>query len=257
MPGENEKRFQDFFEEGKYVLLKNYLYNYRLRIRAIHKRLKPSDAPLLLEIGSGLSPILKPSAQVVYSELSFVGLRTLKRSQRGGHYVVADGTRLPFRDGAFTNTIASEVLEHIPDDRAVLRELARVLRPEGQAIVTVPHRMMYYTSDDRFVKHCRRYEIAEMRDKMTAAGLHDVHEHKVLGPLEKVLMLTAVFLVSRMPGFRSPSERRTESGRNLRIVAPLFDWINRALMCVAWLDARIAPKSLAAVILFRAERPRG
>ena len=49
-----------------------------------------------------------------------------------------DGTRLPFADGTFDRIIASEVLEHIPDDQAALDELARVLRPGGTMAVTVP-----------------------------------------------------------------------------------------------------------------------
>ena len=46
--------------------------------------------------------------------------------------------RLPFADGTFDRVIASEVLEHIPDDAAAMAELARVLRPGGTMAVTVP-----------------------------------------------------------------------------------------------------------------------
>lgn len=50
----------------------------------------------------------------------------------------ADLTGLPFADGGFDLVLSSHVLEHIPDDRAALAELARVLRPGGTAILTVP-----------------------------------------------------------------------------------------------------------------------
>ncbi len=43
--------------------------------------------------------------------------------------VQGDALRLPFADGSFDRVIASEVLEHIPDDEAAMAELARVLRP--------------------------------------------------------------------------------------------------------------------------------
>ena len=42
-----------------------------------------------------------------------------------------DATCLPFNDESFERVIASEVLEHIPDDEAALAELARVLKPGG------------------------------------------------------------------------------------------------------------------------------
>ena len=55
-----------------------------------------------------------------------------------GHVVAGDGPSLPFPDGCFDRVIAAEVLEHVPDDAAVLAELARVLRPGGLMAVTVP-----------------------------------------------------------------------------------------------------------------------
>jgi SAM-dependent methyltransferase len=52
--------------------------------------------------------------------------------------VQADLTCLPFPTDAFDAIICSHVLEHIPDDRAAMREMARVLAPGGQALVVVP-----------------------------------------------------------------------------------------------------------------------
>jgi SAM-dependent methyltransferase len=52
--------------------------------------------------------------------------------------VRGDAGRLPFPDGAFDVVIAAEILEHIPDDRAVIAELTRVVRPGGTVVVTVP-----------------------------------------------------------------------------------------------------------------------
>ncbi len=55
-----------------------------------------------------------------------------------GHVVVGDGRALPFPDACFDKVIAAEVMEHVPDDAAILAELARVLRPGGTMAVTVP-----------------------------------------------------------------------------------------------------------------------
>lgn len=52
----------------------------------------------------------------------------------------ADATRLPFADASIDKIICSEVLEHIPDYQAVLREIERVLKPGGILAVTVPRR---------------------------------------------------------------------------------------------------------------------
>jgi ubiquinone/menaquinone biosynthesis C-methylase UbiE len=52
--------------------------------------------------------------------------------------VEGDGERLPFVDGLFDAVICTETLEHVPDDRAVLCELLRVLRQGGVLVISVP-----------------------------------------------------------------------------------------------------------------------
>lgn len=52
------------------------------------------------------------------------------------HHV--DLQALPFADASYDIVYASHVLEHVPDDRAALREISRILRPGGLAILPVP-----------------------------------------------------------------------------------------------------------------------
>lgn len=52
----------------------------------------------------------------------------------------ADVTRLPFASDSFDLVLCSHVLEHVADDRAAMRELARVCTPHGLVVVFVPHR---------------------------------------------------------------------------------------------------------------------
>jgi SAM-dependent methyltransferase len=49
-----------------------------------------------------------------------------------------DALHLPFADACFDRLICTEVFEHVPDDGALLSELARVLRPGGAIAVSVP-----------------------------------------------------------------------------------------------------------------------
>lgn len=95
--------------------------------------------------------------------------------------VNGDGTRLPFGDDAFDRIIASEVMEHVPDDQAALDELTRVLRPGGTIAVTVPawlpERICWALSDEYHAPevdggHIRIYTEGELRRKMVGAGLH-------------------------------------------------------------------------------------
>jgi 2-polyprenyl-6-hydroxyphenyl methylase/3-demethylubiquinone-9 3-methyltransferase len=56
-------------------------------------------------------------------------------AQHGVRAARADAGRLPFRDALFDVVVAGEILEHVPDFRAVLAESCRVLRPGGTLII--------------------------------------------------------------------------------------------------------------------------
>lgn len=93
-----------------------------------------------------------------------------------------DITALDLPDGAFDLVICSHVLEHVPDDAAAMRELARVLGPTGVAFVQVPFRAGAATDEDpgadaderlrRFgqADHVRWYG-DDFEDRLRAAGL--------------------------------------------------------------------------------------
>lgn len=103
-----------------------------------------------------------------------------------GRGVRGDAHRLPFPDGAFDRIIASEVLEHLPDDDVALAELRRVLRPGGTIAVTVPawlaETICWTLSEEYhapFVEggHLRVYTEAGLREKLRTAGLEPGGAH--------------------------------------------------------------------------------
>lgn len=58
----------------------------------------------------------------------------------GPKCVPADlAARLPFEDASFDYLLSSEAIEHLPDQLAMLRECARVLRPRGRLLLTTPN----------------------------------------------------------------------------------------------------------------------
>ena len=98
--------------------------------------------------------------------------------------VKGDALDLPFADGAFDCVIASEILEHVPEDGRAITELVRVLKPGGTLAVTVPRwlpeRVCWALSDEYHANeggHIRIYRADELRGKVLAHGLHPTHTH--------------------------------------------------------------------------------
>jgi SAM-dependent methyltransferase len=96
--------------------------------------------------------------------------------QAGG--VQANALQLPFADASFDRIVASEVLEHIPDDVTAIAELARVLRPGGTMAVTVPRCgpevVNWLLSDDYHDVpggHIRIYRRSELARRVGSSGL--------------------------------------------------------------------------------------
>ncbi len=250
-----ENRFDDFFQEPVYLSLKNLLYNYQVRKRAVREQLRRSNDGMTLEVGSGISPISPVTERTVYTELSFSALRFLKERQGEGQYVVADATMLPFKGRVFQNVVCSEVLEHIEDDLGAVAEMVNVLKKGGRLIVTFPHRRDFFAVDDRFVGHHRRYDLQEMLDILETSGLRDLSVGKVLGPLEKITMWSVVTLLSL---FSFAGQSSTAAGSRLHPPAALvkiFEVLNRLYAGLARLDARIVPTRLAMVLVAVAEKP--
>jgi SAM-dependent methyltransferase len=102
--------------------------------------------------------------------------------------VQGDALRLPFADGTFDRVIASEVLEHIPDDQAAMAELVRVLRPGGTMAVTVPRcgpEFVNWVLSDEYHDvpggHVRIYRRSVLWGRLASTGLEPVASHHAHG----------------------------------------------------------------------------
>jgi SAM-dependent methyltransferase len=78
--------------------------------------------------------------------------------------------QLPFEADRFDLIVATDVIEHLDDDRLALAELGRVAAPGGRLVITVPAYAWLWSRHDESLHHKRRYTAARMRAQLEASG---------------------------------------------------------------------------------------
>ncbi len=97
----------------------------------------------LAEIGSGGGHVLRmfPEARLTAIDVSSVFLDTARKNLRGydARFIKGEVDKLDLPPGSFDRIVCTEVLEHTQDPEAILATIARLLRPQGVAVITVPN----------------------------------------------------------------------------------------------------------------------
>jgi SAM-dependent methyltransferase len=189
-----------------------YYSGKRRLVRAWIERLRPpSSGDLLLDCGAGtglFAAEMESLCRVLVLDDHEEALRMLRARFQPGQVLSPERGDLPLPDASLDYLTALDVLEHIPDDAAAVRGFARVLRPGGLAVVTVPAGRALWSDWDVALHHQRRYARREL-GALFAPGdwdiLHVNHTNVVAYP--------AVWLLRRWRGRRGTppgTEKRAE-----------------------------------------------
>jgi SAM-dependent methyltransferase len=98
----------------------------------IHRSAPSARVGRLVDVGSGDSPYRR-----VIAHDSYVGLDRRPVGQ-DALLVTADAAALPLSDGVADGVLCTEVIEHVPDEHALARELARIARPGAPLLLSAP-----------------------------------------------------------------------------------------------------------------------
>jgi SAM-dependent methyltransferase len=156
----------------------------RLEVTALERGLDLAAGVRILDLGCGKGPYVGALERRGYTAMGIdpdpAQLAVARRHvTRSGRLAAASGERLPFRDAAFDRVVSVCVLEHTDDDRRVLAEVRRVLKPGGVFALSVDSVEGF---DEEFrASHARRfrcnrlYTRDDIRRKLVEAGFEVGH----------------------------------------------------------------------------------
>ncbi len=170
----------------------------------------------------------------------------LARGRRAGEVVAGSVLEMPFPADSFDLAVSLDVIEHLEDDLAALRELRRTVAPGGSLLVTVPAYQWLWSGHDEINHHHRRYTRRSLQRVAEQAGWDQVRTtyfNSLLLPMAIVLRVLDRF-----------SRKTTESSLDLWIPPGPVNWLlERPLALESALIARGGriPAGLSLLAVFR------
>src|SRR3954470_22530770 len=209
-------------EHWYYAGKRDFVRDWILRARP------PRPEDVLLDCGAGTGLFAKEmeaSCRVLVLDDHEEALRILRTRFKPDQILSLAGDRVPLPDGSLEYVTALDVLEHVPDDAAVVRGFHRLLKPGGLAVVTVPASMALWSDWDVALHHFRRYHRPQLRALFPEGEWEIVHANYT-----NVLVYPAVWMVRRWRAWRKPAANGASAPRTEdKIPPPPVNSLLRAL----------------------------
>src|SRR5215204_6149845 len=177
--------------------------------------------PRILDVGCGTGANLKMLAAHGRAEGVDISPQAVDFCRERGLDSVKLGAieHLPYEGGSFELVTALDVIEHLDDDVAGLREMRRVLGPGGRLLLFVPAFMFLWGVQDDVSNHRRRYTLPGLLKAVEAAGF--VIEWASYANVSFFLPVLVVRSMMRWLGLRAA----TEYGINISLMNRPFSWL--------------------------------
>lgn len=145
MLAEQKDFYERFYKGLKRSKTEKMKQGARLRlIRELASANRPAHRRILIAgCGGGEDAGIFPE-KVIAFDLSFTAVKTAKQSFPQNIYLVSDAGYIPFKDNMFDCIICSEVIEHVPYPQKILTEFYRLLRQNGELILSTPNWLSWW-----------------------------------------------------------------------------------------------------------------
>jgi SAM-dependent methyltransferase len=155
-------------------------------IRAAGERIKGCILENGCGVGMYVEHISSLGGKVIGLEYDFE--RAAEARRNSPQIINAAGESLPLPSGTFDLILSHEVLEHVQDDRLAIREMVRVLKPGGRAVIFCPNRGYpfethgiywkgkYYFGNKLFVNYLPRAVRDKLAPHVRVYSKHDLHK---------------------------------------------------------------------------------
>lgn len=229
---------------------RHWWYQGRRRVleRTISRLGLPAGARILdAGCGSGRNMVELARHGAVVTGVELSGLSaSLARERNTGEVIEGSVLDMPFGDGSFDLSVSLDVVEHLADDMAALRELRRVTAPGGALLVTVPAYQWLWSGHDEINHHHRRYN----RRSLLAAAERAGWRCERTTHFNSLLLPAAIALRA----LDRAGPKATKSSLDLWIPPAPLNWLLRQPLC---LEARVVgrggsiPVGLSLLAVFR------
>ena len=206
--------FRDLEDHHWWFVARKRIFSYVIE-RLFRDDPRPPAERRVMDLGCGMGNMLEELSRhgrVLGSDVMPDALAHCRERGFDGLFQ-ATGGHLPLADDTLDLVTLFDTLEHIPEERETLQELARVVRPGGHVVFSVPAYQCLYSHQDKVVHHQRRYTASDLKRKLRAAGFEVVRASYInffLFPL----ILPAVLLIKLKEWLKPPEEAAAKTNVN-------------------------------------------
>ena len=176
----------------------------------------------ILDLGSasGGNTLFLASRGFSMTSLEYSDLGVELQRKKCLDVIQADARAAPLQDESFDAVICLDVIEHIEEDALVVKEIFRLLRPNGAFLISVPEDPSMWSSHDVAVSHVRRYDktsLLQLFADMPVSSLDAKSSNILIKPLVRLV-------------------RKFQAGSSL---GEVNRFLNRILLAISQFEARV------------------